>query len=38
VLNLVRGQAEPAATVSVYQKHMKADETLRFGRWGVIVF
>ena len=38
VLNLVRGQAEPAATVSVYQKHMKAGETLRFGRWGVIAF
>jgi len=38
VINLVSGKAEPAATVSVYQKHMKAGETVRFGRWGVIVF
>jgi hypothetical protein len=23
---------------SVYQKNMQAGETVRFGRWGVIVF
>jgi predicted neuraminidase len=38
VITLIDGQARARETCSVYQKHMQAGESVRFGRWGVIVF
>ncbi len=38
VYTLVQGQARKQETCAVYQKMMKPDEPVRFGRWGVVVF
>jgi hypothetical protein len=38
VYTLVQGQARKPETCAVYQKVMKPNETVRFGRWGVVVF
>jgi predicted neuraminidase len=38
VYALVDGQARQQETCSVFQKLLKPGETVRFGRWGVLVF
>ena len=38
VYTLIRGKARKQETCGVYQKIMKSGETVRFGRWGVVVF
>ncbi|HRU19170.1 MAG TPA: sialidase family protein [Kiritimatiellia bacterium] len=38
VYTLVDGQARSHETCSVFQKQVKVGETVRFGRWGILVF
>jgi hypothetical protein len=38
VYTLVDGQSRPQETCTLFQKALKAGDTVRFGRWGVLVF
>lgn len=38
VINQVGGESRPAEMCSVYQKEFAAGDTIRLGRWGVVVF